>query len=256
MKRSNPARAFTLIELLVVISIIALLIALLLPALQRARVSVNRVQCASNMRQTVSTQINMAVDSNGRFPLTHRGLLKEVETYEPGVVAGDTNDHLSWVSTILYDRMVTYAFDPLEFTCPNREDNYVTFRSNQNGIGAYRIGYYLMSGRMDNYVQSPTGQEWPVPVKMSDPPDYVLAGDVIERGTFDPPQSSASHGGLDAVTGPRFADPDQIGAEGGNNAFNDGSVRWVNLADMEEFSAAPGGRVTGFWFDNPRYRQP
>ncbi|HEX7008594.1 MAG TPA: DUF1559 domain-containing protein [Phycisphaeraceae bacterium] len=64
----HPRKAFTLIELLVVISIIALLISILLPALRSAREAAQSVQCMSNMRQIGLGLEMYTSDHDGAFP--------------------------------------------------------------------------------------------------------------------------------------------------------------------------------------------
>jgi len=75
-------KGFTLVELLVVISVIALLMAILLPALQKAKYQAKRVFCMNNVRQQSVIFFTYAHDNDGKFPPhTERVALRVKDTY-------------------------------------------------------------------------------------------------------------------------------------------------------------------------------
>ncbi|MAE63200.1 MAG: hypothetical protein CMJ18_02910 [Phycisphaeraceae bacterium] len=107
-------RGFTLIELLVVISIVALLIALLLPAIKRAKALTQQTTCMSKLRQIGIAVTSYAVDHDNFFPHTPSN------TVLLGGKGGQTSD-VRYQSGGSYgpEKRPLRDFDPEMFRCPS-----------------------------------------------------------------------------------------------------------------------------------------
>ena len=118
---THVRRGFTLIELLVVVGVIAVLVALLLPAVQAAREAARRTQCRNNLKQVALAATNYH-DVNRRFPMPlsvvyQAGFPCGPEKGIPGT-SFDFNMH-TWGSALLPFMEATTVYNDIDQDAPS-----------------------------------------------------------------------------------------------------------------------------------------
>lgn len=216
-------KAFTLIELLVVISIIALLIAILLPTLGGARESAVRTECLSNQRQIVIAGTASAVDDKGQFiPARHHSVQialnpPEIELFE------------------------SYGFPQPNWFDPGR--NYTA--ELEPGFNQLVIGYQYFGGI----------DEWSTPVgrfKTASPvtQEQARGGFAMSACTVMKIDNAWGGGRSTAYKDmPSHAVDDQLPI-GGNHSYVDGSGKWVAFEDMTRNHSWNNSSRFAFWYQD------
>ena len=241
-----------------VVSILAMLVAILLPSLARAREQARRAVCAANQRQVFTLALVYASDNGGRFISTN--YMNDLDGSH-----GETN-HISWINRLAAHDFVP-SFDPQAppeaagtlptvtnpderlLYCPNRLENWRR-DDRDSDKGVIRTGYYFMFGHYGG--QYPGPNRWMSPVSLTSAQNGAQAtvmGDIIEMGTNIPAVTSASHGPIGPIDDEQVNLPTDLDIDGGNLSYIDGSTRWTPLDGMKPHQALRTQSVIrrGWW---------
>ncbi|MEY4387483.1 MAG: hypothetical protein RLY20_2766 [Verrucomicrobiota bacterium] len=226
--RGDSRKAFTLIELLVVIAIIAILAAMLLPALATAKEKAKRIACVNALKQ-----LGLALHMYG----------SDNQEWLPTGVRDDGMEHTIWIGSSTYNSIKQYSATNMT-TCPNLAASF----QYQSGAG-YVIGYTYLAGHSTPWAVAGLPL-WTSPKKLIDNPTLIMACDLNEYSPQDLWVVAAhTKTGGKPLTGVKVpTTPAQVGAQGGNQLLLDGSVHWRNLRAMTNYPAIPGSAAyMGVW---------